>query len=265
MIRSTPAIWNVHRVRRLRRRRIYGVDRAHRRARLELPHRRADHGGPARCRRSALSSARPTGACTPSAWSSRERADDERRRETGWGAGFLAIVLAIVLGRRGVRLLAHPRPCCAPPRQLYRQAQAAGPERAAELYARLAEKAPALREYARLWTAEAQMPDLEATAHAAGPDRFRPREAPWPRPRTSASRARYYAGIEAPQAADEYRAALDLYDNVALRLELARHLEGQGDARRRLRRVPRPAVAAARMPSRGCAAPARTRWRSPRT
>jgi soluble lytic murein transglycosylase len=41
--------------------------------------------------------------------------------------------------------------------------------------------------------------------------------------------ARYYASIEAPVAEDEYRAALALYDTVATHIELARHLEEQGD------------------------------------
>ncbi len=45
------------------------------------------------------------------------------------------------------------------------------------------------------------------------------------------ARARYYASIEAPQAADEYHAALALNDTGALRLELARALEQNGDSR----------------------------------
>jgi soluble lytic murein transglycosylase len=41
--------------------------------------------------------------------------------------------------------------------------------------------------------------------------------------------ARHYAAIEAPEAEEQYRAALALDETVALRLELARYLEEQGD------------------------------------
>jgi soluble lytic murein transglycosylase len=113
------------------------------------------------------------------------------------------------------------------PQALYREARSARPERAALLYARLAEKLPQIDEYARLWAAEAAMPDLEAMRTLQAIIAFRPQS-----PAAYQAHiviARHYASIEAPKAEDEYRAALALQDTVALRLELARFLEGQGD------------------------------------
>lgn len=113
------------------------------------------------------------------------------------------------------------------PRALYREAQGARPERAAALYERLAEKLPRIEEYAQLWAAEARMPDLEAMRTLRAVASFRPRSpAAY---RAHIAMARHYASIEAPEAEEEYRAALALHDSVALRLELARHLEEQGD------------------------------------
>ncbi len=113
------------------------------------------------------------------------------------------------------------------PEELYREAQGAPPGRAAVLYERLAEKLPQIEEYTRLWAAEAAMPDMEALRVLKAIVSFRPQS-----PAAYQAHivmADYYAGIEAGEAEDEYRAALTLDDSVALRLELARHLEEQGD------------------------------------
>jgi soluble lytic murein transglycosylase len=150
-----------------------------------------------------------------------------KTRRPLWPWLLFAGIVVILLGIRAFYVLGY-RDSLRSPQQLYRQAQAAKPERAAELYARLAGKAPALAEYARLWTAEAQMPDLEAMRTLQALIDFEPRS-PLAYEAHKAL-ARYYASIEAPEAAGEYRAALDLYDSAALRLELARHLEQEGDA-----------------------------------
>jgi len=110
---------------------------------------------------------------------------------------------------------------------LYAEARSAKPGRAVELYTRLAEKVAALKEYARLWTAEAQMPDLDAMRTLQAIVDFDP-QSPLAY-EAHIARARYYASIEATKAADEYHAALALNDTVALRLELARYLEQEGN------------------------------------
>lgn len=113
------------------------------------------------------------------------------------------------------------------PQALYREAQTAQPERATVLYTRLAEKLPEIEEYALLWAAQASMPDMEAMRTLQAVAAFRPQS-----PAAGEAHlalARHYASIESPQAEDEYRAALNLHDTVALRLELARYLEEQGD------------------------------------
>jgi peptidoglycan lytic transglycosylase len=149
---------------------------------------------------------------------------NRRRSGKGW---LIAAVLAVALAAGGFAYW-HYRDYLRSPQELYREAQRAKPERAADLYAILAEKLPALKDYARLWTAEAQMPDLEAMQTLQALADFEP-QSPLAYD-AQIARARYYASIEAPEAAGEYRAALDLYDNAALRLELARHLEQEGDA-----------------------------------
>jgi soluble lytic murein transglycosylase len=113
------------------------------------------------------------------------------------------------------------------PQALYREAQSARPERAAVLYERLAEKLPQIEEYARLWAAEVAMPDLEAMRTLQAVVAFRPQSpAAY---QAHVAMARHYASLEAPEAEDEYRAALTLNDTVALRLELARYLAEQED------------------------------------
>lgn len=115
------------------------------------------------------------------------------------------------------------------PQGLYAEAQSAETGRAVELYARLAERVPALKDYARLWGAEARMPDQDAMQTLQAIVDFDPQGAL--AYQAHVARARYYAGIEADKAADEYHAALALNDTAALRLELARYLEQEGDGK----------------------------------
>jgi soluble lytic murein transglycosylase len=113
------------------------------------------------------------------------------------------------------------------PEALYHQAQSAKPERARELYERLAEKLPAIEEYAQLWAAEVAMPSVEAMRTLQTVIAFRPQS-----PAAYEAHliiARHYASLEAPEAEEAYRAALALNDTLALRLELARYLEERGD------------------------------------
>ena len=113
------------------------------------------------------------------------------------------------------------------PPALYREARSAGPKRAAVVYERLAEKLPQIKEYARLWAAERAMPGVEAIRTLQAVAALRPQSpAAY---QAHIAMARYYASIEAPQAEDEYRAALALHGTLALRQELARYLEEQGD------------------------------------
>jgi soluble lytic murein transglycosylase len=144
----------------------------------------------------------------------------ERLRFSRWA---LTLVLVLV----GAALLWGLRDDLRSPQALYREAQGAERERAAALYAHLAERMPHIEEYARLWEAEATMPDVEALRTLQAVVAFRPQgPAAY---RAHLAMARYYAGIEASEAEDAYRAALALHDTVALRLELARHLEERGD------------------------------------
>jgi soluble lytic murein transglycosylase len=113
------------------------------------------------------------------------------------------------------------------PHGLYRRAQRAAPERAVALYDALARKLPEIEEYARLWAAEARMPDLDALQTLKAVVDLRPQSpAAY---RAHIALARYYATLEAPQAEEAYREALEVHAPVSLRLELARYLEEQGD------------------------------------
>jgi len=101
------------------------------------------------------------------------------------------------------------------------------PDKAGDLYEQLAEQMPEIEEYTRLWSAQAAMPDIDAVAALQQVIAFRPQSpAAY---QAHIALARHYAGLEAPEAEDAYREALRLHDTVALRLELARHLEEQGD------------------------------------
>jgi soluble lytic murein transglycosylase len=153
--------------------------------------------------------------------------EDVRGRTRRFGSRHLALA-AILLGLfAGAILVWTFRDYLRSSQALYREAQSARPERAAVLYVRLAEKLPQIEEYARLWAAEVTMPDLEAMRTLRAVAAFRPQS-----PAAYQAHiviARHYASIGAPEAEDEYRAALALYETVAMRLELARYLEEQGD------------------------------------
>lgn len=140
----------------------------------------------------------------------------------------LMLIVILVALLAGALLLWTFRDHLRSPQALYREAQHADPQRAAALYARLGQKLPQIDEYARLWAAQAQMPGLEPLRTLRTVAAFRPQSpAAY---QAHLALARYYAIMEAPQAEEAYRAALSLDDTVALRLELARYLEEQGDA-----------------------------------
>ncbi|MEA3407253.1 MAG: transglycosylase SLT domain-containing protein [Chloroflexota bacterium] len=98
---------------------------------------------------------------------------------------------------------------------------------AARFCQRLGRKLPEIEEYARLWRAMAMMPDMEAVGMLKDIVAYRP-QSPAAR-EAHIALARYYADQEALQAEEAYRAALELYDTVALRRELAHYLEEIGD------------------------------------
>lgn len=138
------------------------------------------------------------------------------------------LVLVVLLVVTGVAYYAWTqRDALRAPLDLYRVAQAAEPARALPLYGRLGEKLPEIKEYTALWAAASAMPDLSAVRTLQDVIALRPQS-----PAAYEAHivlARYYAGSGAPQAKDEYLAALALNDEEALRLELARRLEEQGD------------------------------------
>jgi soluble lytic murein transglycosylase len=138
------------------------------------------------------------------------------------------LVLVVLLVVTGVAYYAWTqRDALRAPLDLYRVAQAAEPARALPLYGRLGEKLPEIKEYIALWAAASAMPDLSAVRTLQDVIALRPQS-----PAAYEAHivlARYYAGSGAPQAKDEYLAALALNDDEALRLELARRLEEQGD------------------------------------
>jgi len=113
------------------------------------------------------------------------------------------------------------------PQALYDEAQTARTGRASVLYTRLAEKLPQIEEYAQMWAAEAAMPDLGALQTLQAVAAYRP-QSPAAH-QAHVTMARHLASMAAPEAEEQYRAALALHDSVALRLELARYLEERGD------------------------------------
>ena len=148
-----------------------------------------------------------------------------RRRRT-ISPGPLLAVLLLGLGLVGFVAWTQ-RDTLAQPQDLYRSATQAEPERAAALYSRLGARLPAIAEYGELWTAQARMPELASVRSLQTIIAYRPQSpAAY---EAHLTMARYYAAIAAPQAADEYRAALALDDRVDLHQELARYLEERGD------------------------------------
>jgi soluble lytic murein transglycosylase len=142
-------------------------------------------------------------------------------------ARLLGLVAALLLLVVALVSMWNYRHYLLAPDALYREAQSVSPERSALLYKRLAEVLPELEEYARLWGAQAAMPDIEALRTLQAVVAFRP-QSPTAYEAHLAI-ARYYASIGAPGAEDEYRAALALHESVALRGELARYLEEKDD------------------------------------
>ncbi len=115
------------------------------------------------------------------------------------------------------------------PEALYTEAQSANPARAVQLYQRIAERLPLIQEYAWLWAAEALGSDPEKLLELQRITAYYPRS-----PAAYLAfieLARYYAGEQPDLGLAAYQAALDLKDDPALRLELARYLEEQGDAK----------------------------------
>jgi soluble lytic murein transglycosylase len=152
-------------------------------------------------------------------WNSEMRANRRRRRRL-WVLLLLDLLAAAIL-------LYLFRDRTRSPQALYGAAQRARPQRAARLYARLAQELPQIDEYAQLWAAERAMPGLDALRTLRAIAAYRPRS-----PAAFEAHlaiARHYAAIEAPEAEEQYRAALALDETVALRLELARYLEERGD------------------------------------
>jgi soluble lytic murein transglycosylase len=152
-------------------------------------------------------------------WDSEMRANRRRRRRR-WVLLLLDLLAAAIL-------LYLFRDRIRSPQALYSAAQRAGPERAAALYARLAQELPQIDEYAHLWAAERAMPGLDALRTLQAVIAYRPQS-----PAAFEAHlaiARHYAAIEAPEAEEQYRAALALDETVALRLELARYLEERGE------------------------------------
>jgi soluble lytic murein transglycosylase len=142
-----------------------------------------------------------------------------------WRLAMAGALVAVIAA--GVVLWVN-RDALSSPQRLYRQAQSASPERASALYAALARKLPEIEEYAQLWAAEAQMPDLQALRTLQAVADFRP-ESPAAN-QSLVNLARYYASLEAPQAEEAYRDALEVHTTVGLRLELAHYLEERGDS-----------------------------------
>ena len=130
--------------------------------------------------------------------------EQEEGKGINWRLGSRHLALAAILVGllAGVVLLWTFRDDLRSPQALYREAQGARPERAAVLYERLAEKLPQIEEYARLWAAEAAMPDLEAMRTLQAVLAFRPQSPAAYQARITI--ARHYASIEAPEAEDEY-------------------------------------------------------------
>jgi soluble lytic murein transglycosylase len=152
----------------------------------------------------------------------REMRVHRRRRLGSWA---LLLLLLALLAAAGSLYVFRDR--LRSPQALYGAAERAGPERAAALYVRLAQELPQIDEYAQLWAAERVMPGLDALRTLQAVIAYRPQSpAAY---QAHLSLARHYAALEAPQAEEQYRAALALHDTVALRLELARYLEERGD------------------------------------
>jgi tetratricopeptide (TPR) repeat protein len=111
--------------------------------------------------------------------------------------------------------------------QLYMEAQEAGPKRAVQLYERLGEEKPIIQEYTHLWAAEETLHDPDTidelrnitASHPLSPAAYQ----------AYIVIARQNAELDPYVTESAYRQALELDDSPALRLELARFLEENGD------------------------------------
>lgn len=136
------------------------------------------------------------------------------------------LVLSLVVLTAGVLVYSF-KDDLRPPEALYAEAQRANPARAAILYNRIAERSPLIQEYAWLWTAQALGSDPGKLLTLQKITAYYPRS-----PAAYLAYielARYYAGERSDLAKAAYQSALDLNDDPALRLEMARFLEEQGD------------------------------------
>ncbi len=112
-----------------------------------------------------------------------------------------------------------------PPMLLYRRAQEADLATAQALYARLSLDLPQVAEYLLLASAKAALPQMEAVQELESIIASFPRS-----PAAFEAHlalARHYASLGDEKAEAHYRAALELEESVALRLELARYLEAR--------------------------------------
>src|SRR5450756_1468007 len=127
-----------------------------------------------------------------STWENSEKVTMNNSRRFGLKRLILAIFAVALIA--GAIVYWNYRDYLRSPQDLYSEARSAKPGRAVELYARLAEKVAALKDYARLWTAEAQMPDLDAMQTLQAIVDFDP-QSPLAY-EAHIARARYYASIE---------------------------------------------------------------------
>ena len=152
-----------------------------------------------------------------------ERAETNRRRR--WFLFTLGACGLALLGTAALWSVTNSRLVTS--QTLYNSAQAVQGERRAQMYSQLEKDLPVIEEYTRMWMAEQALPNLDAIETLHTVIAYRPQS-----PAAYLAHialARYYADMDAPQAEDQYRTALDLYDTVALRRELANHLEEQGN------------------------------------
>jgi len=143
--------------------------------------------------------------------------------------GYVRRIVIVLITLLGLAFLTLPmqRASVGPPQLLYEEAQEADLATAQALYCRLSEGFPEISEYLLLASARAAMPDVEAVQELKSIIDYRPHS-----PVAFEAHlilARYYAGLGEEEAEVQYRAALELEGSIALRLELARYLEGRGE------------------------------------
>jgi len=137
------------------------------------------------------------------------------------------IISAITLLGLAILALPLPRASVGPPQLLYEEAQEADLITAQALYCRLSEGFPEISEYLLLASARAAMPNVEAVRELKNIIDYRPHSPP--AFEAHLILARYYADLGEEETEVQYRAATELEGSIALRLELARYLEGRGE------------------------------------